>query len=148
MAKDYFEIKMTKQDMVNLLEQGLSSCQYSRLVAETIVDNLALTEVGLEQVFKALRGIHIQLKYKLGDELWMSEDMLYTWKANKNKMLAEGLIHQGKVLVQVNELRPNHSETYVVQHTYINDAGETCEEKYKTIREENLFPRDSFPLDL
>lgn len=148
MAGDYFEIKMTKQDMVNLLEKELSSCSYPKLVAETIIDNLALTEIGLQQVFKALRGLKVQLKYSLGDELWMSEDQLYTWRADKDKMRAEGLIHQGKLLVQIIELRPNSLEPYMVQYTYVNTAGETLQEKNKTISEELLFPADQFPLDL
>jgi hypothetical protein len=148
MDKKHFDVRITMEDMQQLLEQELSASPNKKILAEIIIGNLCFTEVGLEQTFKGMRGITNTFKYKEGDKLWMQANKLYSWRANKSKMIENNMIFQDKVAVEVIKLRPYNTETYTVQYEYIDDQGKQQIEKEHTITEEYLIPKDNFPLDL
>lgn len=148
MDKTHFDVRITKEEMQQLLEQELSASPNKKILAEIIIGNLCLTEVGLEQTFKGMRGINNILKYKIGDKLWMDANKLYSWRADKAKMIENNMIFQDKLAVEVIKLRPYNSETYRVRYEYINSDGENIIEENCTISEEYLISKDNFPLDL
>jgi ASC-1-like (ASCH) protein len=148
MDKTHFDVRITMEEMRQLLEQELSASPNKKLLAEIIIGNLSLTEVGLEQTFKGMRGINNSLKYKKGDKLWMDANKLYSWRADKAKMIENNMIFQDKVPVEVTKLRPYNSETYQVKYEYMTTSGEKSMEENCTVPEEYLIPKDNFPLDL
>lgn len=148
MDKKHFDVRITMEDMQQLLEQELSASPNKKILAEIIIGNLNLTEIGLQQTFKGIMGIKNILKYKEGEKLWMDADKLYSWRADKTKMIENNMIFQDKVPVEVIKLRPYNSETYQVKYEYMNSAGEKIIEDHCTISEEYLIPKDNFPLDL
>jgi len=148
MDKTHFDVRITMENMQQLLEQELSASPNKKILAEIIIGNLCLTEVGLEQTFKGMRGITNILKYKQGEKLWMDANKLYSWRIDKAKMIENNMIFQDKVVVEVIKLRPYNSETYQVRYEYMNSAGEKIIEENCTVNEEYLIPKDNFPLDL
>lgn len=113
------------------------------------MDNLATTEVGLEQLFMAFSGIEWEPKYKVGDKIFIPDSHVYSWRYDEDKMREAGIIIDSRVKAVITEIHPNKKGQYTVEYQGITKEGDSkqeavhVEERYVHLEEE--WPGEDLP---
>lgn len=140
--KTHIEVKVPVESIRDRLRKLLVS-EHSQLIADVIVGNLSVTEVGLEQLFAAFAGIKDIRKYKVGDRVVCKAEVLYTWKFNKDDMAAAGQMHQGRVKGMIKDLNQYKKNMYEFEYTAI-DGGKS-EVIANWVAESNICLEEEWP---
>lgn len=80
---------------VDSIKQGLSKViksEHAPVIVNAIIKHLEKTEIGLEDLYHSLMGVERVLKYKVLDEVWAHTNNLPSWRIDKVKSAAAGLI--------------------------------------------------------
>lgn len=116
------------------------------LIANTIVNNLQKSPVGIEQTYKSFLGLEAKLSYSVGDMVYVKRNNLYSWRFHKDLM--EDRFFKGGLLVRITETDLYNREPYSIEYTYVNQSGEE-ERTTQTVSEESILGlEDSFPLNM
>jgi hypothetical protein len=117
-------IEITVEEITNLLKKALYSSQHKDILTKVIMGNLEITNVGLSQLFKALQGIDNEIKWKVGMNILLKENMLYSSSIDKVKMIEKGMIHQGWVKAHIIKVDIYNSYPLTVKYDMINKDNE------------------------
>lgn len=119
--KEKFEIRITTEELRLALRDALSGSRFSTMVSDVIINNLSITEIGLEQVYKALGGIAPIAKFKVLDKVLVNNDALPTWRVDK--AATEKLLFQDKMKAVITEVDLQKRSPYKVEYEYIDNGG-------------------------
>lgn len=143
--KDYIKVRIQKEQIRAQLKKMLGS-EHCELISQIIIDNLSETEVGLAQLYKAFSGLQDQLKYNAGQQVWVDIGTLYSWRVDKDKMYAAGLVHQERVKGTITRISKTSQKPYTISYDCINSNGEE-ETDTTDVEEHQIFPYDSYPME-
>lgn len=119
----------------------------SKLIVDAIIGNLMMTSHGCTHLYKAFMGIDIIPKFKIGDNVWIDEVGIPTWRMNVDKMKADGKFFQGKLAGKIAEVDIYRSDIYSVEFEIYNTAGVESVDIYQ-MRESYLTERDDDDIEL
>lgn len=119
----------------------------SKLIVDAIVGNLMMTSHGCSHLYKAFIGIEATAKFKIGDNVWIDEHGIPSWRMNMDKMKADGKFFQGKLAGKIAEVDIYRSDIYSVEFEICNTAGVETVDIYQ-MRESYLTERDDDEIEL
>lgn len=93
------------------------------LIVNTIIDNLAKSEVGLEQLFKAFSGIKVVCPFPMGTKFKSRTWQLSLYSADTDTMKAKGIIRNDMMEVTLIDFEPNKKSCLVVEYDYLDKSG-------------------------
>ena len=73
---------ISKKELIQSLEGALSKHPHSDIMARVIVENLAKSQVGIDQLLKSFLGIEPKALFNVGDKVWVNVKHLPTWRMN------------------------------------------------------------------
>ena len=120
--KEYINVQISVEELRAGLQKLIRS-EHSFLISETIINHLAGTPVGLARLYQSMAGVRKTFKFKPLDEVYVDFHSLSTYKMDKDKMIASGLIVKDFVLCTVAEVSPFTDYPYKVKYTYIKPDG-------------------------
>jgi len=131
----YKNLKMTKDitltvsidELALLLNKAFLKNPYKDILTKIIIGNLDTTSVGLNQLFKALNGIDNNIKWKIGMNVLVKENMLYSSSIDKAKMKENGMIHQGWFKAHIYNIDLYNSYPISIKFYVINNNEEKVE---------------------
>jgi hypothetical protein len=141
----HIDVKVSVECIKDSLRKKIVS-EHSALMANVIIGNLEATEVGLEQLYKAMNGVYETPKYKIGDLVRVKIDDLYTWNFDKDKTEKLGTMIQGRLLCQIREIDLTKLKPYIVAFTAV--SGDNPKELTSPIAEAKMFLDDEWPENL
>lgn len=119
----------------------------SKLIIDAIVGNLTQTVNGYTHLYKAFMGLDIIPKFKVGDNVWIEENGLPSWRMNMDKMKADGKFFQGKLAGKIDKVDIYSSEIYTIEFNAYDKAGVEATDSYQ-MREAYLSERDDDEIEL
>ena len=125
--KEHINIRVSLEELRAGLQKMIRS-EHSSLISKVIIDNLSVTEVGLQQLYRAMSGVSEKFKYKTLDEVSVKYDALSTWRMDKEKMKEANLIFQDHVNGTVTEVDPQRSQPYHINYECIDSKGARSKE--------------------
>ena len=141
----HIDVKVTVESIRDSLRKRIVS-ENSKLITDVIIGNLNTTEVGMNQLFKALSGIEDKISYKIGDFVMVDTGPLYTWKFDKEKTREAGLIIQDRVraqIIRIDKYRDTPLELkYNVKDSDGNDVTVTSTVRVTSVCLEDEWPGD------
>lgn len=143
--KKNITVKVTADSLKDRLRKGLV-LSYPELLTTVIIENLARTEVGLEQLFKAFSGIEDKPKFRVGEHMMLTQDAAYTWKYDKTKMEEAGLLFQERIKCQILSIDMYKKAPYEVTYTALNTVGGSEDVKHE-VEEKSICREDEWPGD-
>lgn len=114
------------------------------MITDVIIMNLKKSPRGLEQLYKALSGVRDELKFKPGDKVYADISYLHTWKFDKNKSLAAGLVINERMLSLVTAVDPEGHYIYEVT-TEARDDSDKPIKVVSCINEKHLCIEEEWP---
>jgi len=118
--KEKFDIRVTTEELRLNLQKIIKS-EFSSLVASVLIDNLSETEVGLEQLYKAISGMGPLAKFKIFDKVLVDMGHLPSWRLDKEKTNA--LLFKGKMKAEITEVNLQRKSVYMLRYSYIDSSG-------------------------
>jgi len=109
--------------------QKLIRSDHSRAITDVILGNLALSEIGLEQLYKAFNGIVPVCKFKVLDEVYVDMSVCASWQFDKEKMKDAKMIFKGHIKAQITEINIYKRQPLRLSYKYIDNSG--VEQKYE-----------------
>lgn len=137
--KEKFEVKITTEELRLNLRDILSGSRFSSLVADVIVDNLSETEIGLEQLYKALGGTRPKAKFKVLDNVLIDMNALPTWRTDKEATAK--LLFQGRMKGCISEINLQKKCAYKVEYAYIEEGSSEIKISHWEIEEQYMILR-------
>jgi hypothetical protein len=113
-------IEISCTDLRNLLAKYLK-IDNSYEVANLIVGQMQLTEIGVSQLFKSLLGIFPTLEYKIGDFVWINIANLGSWRMDKVKTSTLPTCREDMLLCKIVETNVYRGSPYKVVFDIIRD---------------------------
>lgn len=130
-------IQISIYEVANLLSKHMvQGSGEGQAVVNLIIGQLALTEKGLPQLFKALLGILPTLIYKEKDWVYVRLDMLPSWKMDKAATAALPSVKDGFILAQIKECNVYKGSPYKVVYDVIKEGAKVASPDESDIREE------------
>lgn len=135
------------------LKQALLKCfakhEHKEIIVNVIIGTLNQTEIGLSHLYKALLGVEPQTKLKIGDKVLANFYTLPTWRMDKDKTLASGLIDKNDNMVcTVMAINNYKSDNIEIEMTYMNSKEDEFQKDTYPISDDKLTLIDeSFPED-
>lgn len=144
MDKDYINIKVKVEDIQQRLGKIINS-DNAPLIAKIIIDNLLLTEKGIEQLYNSFSGIAPGTPFSPGDVVMVHHHSLPTWRMDKErcKQIMEG--DYIRAIIEGIDLRKGLS--ILVRFDYYKDGVEELETDTTWAREEDVKMADSGIID-
>jgi hypothetical protein len=137
MDEKQVNIQVSVHEVANVLSrQMVQGGGEGRAVANLIVGQLALTEKGLPQLFKALLGVFPSLIYKEKDWVYVRLDMLPSWKMDKAATAALPSVKDGFILAQIKECNVYKGSPYKVVYDVVKEGAKVASQDESEIREE------------
>jgi len=149
--KTHIDVTISVESIRDGLRKLLIS-EHSALITKVIIGQLEKTDVGLEQLYKAMSGVQDKLKYKIGDYVMVSMDILHTWKFDKNKSEIAGLVKQNRMRGLIESVDPFLKYPYTIDIEVIDSMNQTvhihspANDRYVCLEEE--WPGDGPDSDL
>lgn len=132
-------IQVSVHEVANLLSKHMvQGSGEGRAVTNLIVGQLALTEKGLPQLFKALLGIFPSLIYKEKDWVYVRLDILPNWKMDKAATEALPSVKDGFILAQITECNVYKGYPYKIAYDVMKDGAKVASQDESEIREEYI----------
>jgi len=139
-------VTLSEEDFKKILKK-LIVHPNSKLIIDAIVGNLMMTSHGCTHLYKAFMGIDIIPKFTIGDNVWIDENGIPTWRMNIDKMKTDGKFFQGKLAGKIEKVDIYSSDVYTVEFQIYNTAGVEITDIYP-IRESYLSERDDDEIEL
>lgn len=141
MGKDHIFVKVDIATIKKALHNKIGSFDTpaTHILINAIVENLAETEVGLQQLYMALSGIEATSRFRVGDTVLIPWGLLPTWRLDFDKTQEAGLIVKECLVAEVTEinLRRSNPLTVVYKAVKKNEA-EPVEETYVLSETDNI----------
>lgn len=141
MGKDHIFVKVDIATIKKALHNKIGSFDTpaTHILINAIVENLAETEVGLQQLYMALNGIEATSRFRVGDTVLVPWGLLPNWRLDFDKTKEAGLIVKDCVVAEVDEinLRRSTSLTVVYKAVKKNEA-EPVEDSYMLSETDNI----------
>ena len=129
MAKQ-FNLNLTTDELKDVLSAHITQ-PYNKLIAETIVDALENSEMGLYHLVRALLGKRFVPKYKPLDKVLVKADQIATWRYNLDEMKSKDLIIKDYLEAQVVSVNVYKRAMYEIRYTCIlTTSHEFAEDSY------------------
>ena len=144
--EEVVNITITKEQIFKKLKSILKS-EHAHLISKIIIDNLAITEVGLSQLYKSFTGVEDTVDFRLGDEVYVEWNQLNTWRFNKDKMIANGLLEQGVVRCTIIEINMCRNCSIQISHPYYRDADDEIQTDTSWVSPNKITPADDGIID-
>lgn len=141
-TKSHIDVKVSIDSIRDGLRKLLVS-NHSALIANVIIGNLAPTEVGLEQLYKAMSGVYEKPKYKIGDLVRIKIEHLYSWQFDKTATEKEGNTIDGRLLCQIISIDPTKIAMYEVRYQAV--SGSVKKEITSMVGESKVHLDDEWP---
>lgn len=140
------QINLSEEDFKKVLKSIIVHPN-SKILVDAIAGNLMQTSQGCSHVYKAVMGIEITPKFKVGESVWIEETALPSWRMNIDKMKADGKFFQGKLAGTIEQVNIYSSEVYTVDFNKYDSAGVNTVDSYQ-MRETYLSKRDDDEIEL
>lgn len=134
--KESITINVNVEDIQAGLRKLLRS-EFAPLIAEIIIDNLATTEVGLDQLYLAFSGVKKQIKFNVLDQVYVKKSKCATWKMDEDAMKKADMIFKGAVRAEITEINPCKKDPIAIKYNIITSTGETEEYLHTRISPED-----------
>ena len=124
--------------------QGIINSPHAKAMAEVIISNLAITEIGLEQLYKAqMLGKVPTSIYKKGDKVWLPSGNLTSWRMDLEAMRVQNLIFKDLVLCTITEVNYERRANLSITYPYIDKTTkELLQETYSVDEKYVIIPED------
>jgi hypothetical protein len=127
--------------------QKLIGSEHSQVITEAIIENLAETEVGLIQLYRAMSGIKDSVPFRVMDEVWVNFDSLPTWRMDRDKMGASpGLIFKDRLRCTIGDINLQKADSIYVKYRIIDSAGIEKDDTY-WVNARNVHPATEDPFE-
>lgn len=133
-------------ELIDVLEDALSGCSHSHIIAKAIVNNLAKTPVGLSHLIKALVGLDVSTKYNVGDKVYAKRQNLPTWRWDDTRM--KELLFQDCLLCEIESIDLYSADPYGIVYTIYREGNENSEVDRYNCKDEALLPCDVGDIEL
>ena len=119
MSKE-INIRMSYNEIAQRIGQVIKP-EHRKLMAQALMEICHDNDSDLEMIFKASMGITPHLNYFVGQQVIVDMSGVPEWRFNKEKMIEEGMIIDGKYIeVEILHTKPfNNNRPYTVQFDYI-----------------------------
>lgn len=134
--KESITINVNVEDIQAGLRKLLRS-EFAPLISQIIIDNLATTEVGLDQLYLAFSGIQKKIKFNVLDEVYVKKMKCATWKMDVDAMEKADIIFKGAVRAEITEIDPCRKDPIAIKYKIITHAGDTEEYLHTRISPED-----------
>ena len=135
-------IQVSVHEVANLLSKHMvQGSGEGRAVTNLIVGQLALTEKGLPQLFKALLGIFPSLIYKEKDWVYVRLDILPSWKMDKVATAALPSVKDGYILAQITECNVYKEAPYRIVYDVMKDGANVATADRSDVRESDILEK-------
>lgn len=141
------QINLSEEDFKKALKSIIVHPN-SKLIVDAIAGNLMQTSQGCSHLYKAMMGIEITPKFKVGDSVWIEETALPSWRMNIDKMKEDGKFFQGKLAGTIDQVNIYSSEMYTVMFIKYEAVSYAEKEDFYSIREAYLSKRDDDEIEL
>lgn len=120
--KSHIDVKVSVESIRDSLRKLIVSV-HSNLITDVIIGNLDKTDVGFDQLYKALSGVQELPKFKVGDHVMIKVTSLYTWQFDQAKTEDAGLTLQGRIKCLIIDIDPYKKDPYEVSYKAIKVVG-------------------------
>lgn len=147
--KSYIEVRTSVEQIKERLVGCMKGTPHAALIAETIVDGLADSEMGLSHLYNAFSGLKPSVHVKIGDDVLIPWDNMPTWRMNKDKMREAGLlVKETLVKAVVVDINHNRRESIQVRYERIDESGKSAEDSYSCIPDVVFNHSEEYPENL
>lgn len=145
----HITVKITHSQIRTMLAAIIGSASAnSQLLAKVICDNLAGTEIGMDNLYLALNGVETKFKYRVGETIQVNRTSCYSWKVDFDKMNSLGLMTNDKVRAEIVKIHPYKRQPYEITYQYYSKDNEEIQTQNGLyIDEEAITPYDGYPLE-
>lgn len=140
----HISIEVSIESIRDSLRKKIIS-EHSQLIADVIIGNLKNTECGTEQLFKALNGIGDTPKYKVGDDVLVDMNALYTWQFDKDA--TEKLAIKGKIKAKILSIDLFKRSSYEVSFKACQIKDSELKEFTSMVNEARICLEEEWPFD-
>ena len=145
MLNKEFTMTVTTNELSIKLKEIIRSPN-SNLIIEVILENLAETAVGLEQLYKAFSGIKTIIPFMIDDEVWVPFKELAYWNSDETAMLDQKMIIKGYVKCRIRTVMPRQHNSLNVSYTHITESTKLEEIYSYTVRHASAILASDFKL--
>lgn len=148
--KQYIEVRISvEQIKKKLIDCFSKNTPFASLIADTIVDNISTTEMGLSHLYNAFSGVKPEVHVKIGDDVLVPWDNMPSWRMSKEKMQeAHMLKHDKYIKAVVEQINFTRRESVTVRYNSIDDKGVENTSTYSLIPEVVYQATEEFPENL
>lgn len=147
---DYVEIRISGNEIKKELSQYFNSEKKNmNLVLNTIMNHLSQTEMGLEALYKAMNGLEVTPKFKIGEQVYVKKQCTHYWRMDEPKTQEKGLMKQGLVLAEITKIDLTKRKCYSISYSYYATNAEepTTEEYNDSASNDEVLPVDVLPFE-
>lgn len=137
---------ISKKELIQSLEGALSRHPHCDIIAKVIVENLAKSQVGIDQLIKSFLGIEPKTLFNVGDKVWVNVKHLPQWRMNLGAMREKGMIFQDCLECTILEIDLYTYSSLSIEYTMIESDGTETTSTY-TITQEQANASDSGVID-
>jgi len=137
---------ISKKELIQSLEGALSKHPHSDIMARVIVENLAKSQVGIDQLLKSFLGIEPKALFNVGDKVWVNVKHLPTWRMNLEAMREKSMIFQDCLECTISGIDLYMHSPLSIEYAIIESDGTEATSAY-TITQEQANASDSGVID-
>ena len=137
---------ISKKELIQSLEGALSRHPHCDIIAKVIVENLAKSQVGIDQLIKSFLGIEPKALFNVGDKVWVNVKHLPQWRMNLGAMREKGMIFQDCLECTILDIDLYTYSPLCVEYTMIESDGTETTSTY-TINQDQANASDSGVID-
>ena len=137
---------ISKKELIQSLEGALSRHPHCDVIARIVVENLAKSQVGIDQLIKSFLGIEPKALFNVGDKVWVNVKHLPQWRMNLGAMREKGMIFQDCLECTILEIDLYTYSSLSIEYTMIESDGTETTSTY-TITQEQANASDSGVID-
>jgi hypothetical protein len=99
-------IEVTEDSIKRSLLRIIKS-EHAPIIVDTVIKHLVTTEIGMEDLYYSLQGEERVFSYNIMTEVWVPFDRLPSWRIDKAKTTAKGLVYRDLYLkCKIAEINP------------------------------------------
>lgn len=137
---------ISKKELIQSLEGALSRHPHCDIIAKVIVENLAKSQVGIDQLIKSFLGIEPKALFNVGDKIWVNVKHLPQWRMDLGAMREKGMIFQDCLECTILEIDLYTYSSLSIEYTMIESDGTETTSTY-TINQDQANASDSGVID-
>ena len=117
------KLNISKKEITTMLVDAFNKHPQALLLSSTIINNLINTPTGIEHLLKALIGLSVTTKYKIGDTVFVNRKFMPTWRWG-SKM--ESLLFQDSIKCVITNINLYKVEAIELEYDLWDDGAEFC----------------------